>query len=95
MTSDMEAQIKQRCGTELVHADIRRCLLNIYGNQTVHMSTTRRWLACYSSNDSNMKDKPHSRQCTAVTLQNEEHLNQFTHMFLADYDQGIVYGAEY
>lgn len=81
MISDMEAQIKQRCGTELLHADIRRCLLNVYGHQTLHMSTVRRWLVCFSSNDSNMKDKPHSRQCTTDTPQNEEHFNQLTHMF--------------
>ena len=41
MVSDMEVQMKQRCGTEFFHVekmtptDIHRCLLNAYGDQTV------------------------------------------------------------
>ena len=36
------------------------------------------WVVHFSSGDSDMKDKPHFGQlCTAVTPQNEEHLNQF------------------
>ena len=41
------------------------------------VSTVRRWMACFSSGNSDVKDKPYSRQpCTAVTPRNEEHLNQ-------------------
>ena len=42
MVSDMEVQMKQRCVTELLHAekiDIHRCLLNDYGDQPVDVST--------------------------------------------------------
>ena len=44
-----------------------------------------------------MKDKPHSGwPCTAVTPQNEEHLDQLDlRCELADYNQGTVYRAEY
>ena len=43
--SDMEAWMKQRCGTELLHAekmapfDIHQCLLNINGDQTADVSS--------------------------------------------------------
>ena len=41
------------------------------------VSTVRRWVARFSSGDSNMKDKPCFRQpCTAVTPRNEERLDQ-------------------
>jgi hypothetical protein len=57
--------------------DIHRRLLNVYGDQTVDVSTVRRWVARFSSGDSDMKDKPRSgRQCTAVTPRNEERLDQ-------------------
>ena len=45
MVSDMEVHVKQRCVTEFLHAekmaptDIHLCLLNIYGDQTVHVNT--------------------------------------------------------
>jgi len=74
MASDMEVRMKQRCVTEFLHAekiapnDIHRCLLNIYGDQTVDVSTVRQWVVCFSSGDSDVKDKPHSGwPCTAVT----------------------------
>ena len=73
MASDMEVRMKQRCVTEFLHAekippnDIRRCLL-VYGDQTVDVSTVRRWVARFSSGVSDVKDKPRSgRPCTAVT----------------------------
>ena len=43
----MEVQMKQRCVTEVLHVetiapnDIQWCLLNVYGNQTVVVSTVR------------------------------------------------------
>jgi len=74
MTSDMEVRMKQRCVIEFLHVekiapyDIHRCLLNVYGDQTVDVSTVRRWVVRFSSGDSDVKDKPRSgRPCTAVT----------------------------
>jgi len=80
--SDMEVCMKQRCVIEFLHAekiapnDIHRRLLNIYGDQTVHVSTVRWWVARFSSGDSDVKDKPRSGwPCTAVTPRNEERLD--------------------
>ena len=81
--SDMEVHMKQRCVIEFLHAeniapnDIHRRLLNVYGDQTVDISTVKRWVARFSSGDSDVKDKPRSgRPCTAVTPRNEERLDQ-------------------
>jgi len=47
LASDMEVRMKQRCVTEFLHAqkiapnDIHRRLLNVYGDQTVDVSTVR------------------------------------------------------
>ena len=83
MASDMEVRMKQRYLIELLHAekiapnDIHRRLLNVYGDQTVDVSTVRRWVACFSSGDSDVKDKPCSgHPCTTVTPRNEERLDQ-------------------
>jgi len=82
MASDMEVHMKQRCVMEFLHVeknapnDIPRRLLNVYGDQTVDISTVRRWVASFSSGDSNVKDKPRSRwPRTAVTPRNEECLD--------------------
>jgi len=57
--------------------DIHRRLLNVYGDQTVNVSIVRRWVACFSSGDSDVKDKPRSgRPCTIVTPRNKERLDQ-------------------
>ena len=46
--------------------------------QTVDVSTVRRWVARFSSGDSDVQDKPRSgRPRTAVTPRNEERLDQF------------------
>jgi hypothetical protein len=73
----MEVRMKQRCVTEFLHAgkvarsDIYRRLLNVYGDQTVNVSTVRRWVVRFSSGDSDVKDKPRSgRPSTAVTPRN-------------------------
>ena len=59
MVSGMEVSLKQRCITEFLHAekmvptDIHQHLLNIYGDQTVDVSTVRRWwVVCFSRGDS-------------------------------------------
>ena len=63
MASDMEVRMMQRCVIEFLHAekivpnDIHRRLLNVYGDQTVDVSTVRRWVARFSSGDSDLKDK--------------------------------------
>ena len=52
MASDMEVQMKPNCGTEFLHTEkmaptgIHRCLLNIYGDQTVDVNTIMRWVVC-------------------------------------------------
>ena len=57
--------------------DIHRCLLNVYGDQTVDVSTVRQWVARFNSGDRDMKDKPRSgRPCITVTPRNEECLDQ-------------------
>jgi len=83
MVPDMEVRMKQRCVIEFLHEekiapnDIHRRLLNVYGDQTVDVSTARQWVAHFSSGDSDVKDKPCSgRSCTAVTPRNEERLDQ-------------------
>jgi len=35
--------------------------LNVDGDQSVDVSTVKQWVVCFSSSDSNAKDKPHSR----------------------------------
>jgi hypothetical protein len=60
--------------------DIHWCLLNVYGDQTVDVSTVRQWVARFSSGDSEVKDSPHFKlPCTTVTPQNKERLNQLIH----------------
>ena len=47
MASDMEVRIKQRCVMEFLHTekieliDIHEHLLNVYGDQTMNVSTVR------------------------------------------------------
>ena len=54
MVSGMEVSLKQRCITEFLHAekmvptDIHQHLLNIYGDQTVDVSTVRQWVVHFS-----------------------------------------------
>lgn len=56
--SDMEVLMKKRCGIEFLHVekmapiDIYQCFLNTSGEQTVDVSTVRRWVVCFSSSDS-------------------------------------------
>ena len=65
MASEMEVRMKQRCITEFLHvekiapSDIHRCLLNVYGDQTVDVSTVRQWVARFSSGG-----QRHERQAT-------------------------------
>ena len=58
MASEREVCPKQRGGIEFLHeeimaaTDIHQCLLRIYGDQTVAVSTVRRWVMHSSSGDS-------------------------------------------
>ena len=86
MVSDMEVRMNQMCVIEfllqekIAHNDINRHFLNVYGDQTVDVSTVRRWVARFSSGDSDVKDKPRSGlPCTAVTPRNEERLDKLIH----------------
>ena len=63
MTSDMEVHVMQRCVTEFFHentapTDIRWCLQNIYGDQTVDVGMARRWVVCFSSGNRNSQSPP-------------------------------------
>ena len=57
MASDMEVHMKQRCATDFLHAekmaykDIHQCLLNVYRDPTVNMSTVRQWVVHFSIGD--------------------------------------------
>ena len=65
---------------KIARIDIHQCLLSNYENQTVVVSTVWWWVVHFSHGDSDMKDKPSSRQSrTAVTPWNEEHLDLLTH----------------
>ena len=61
MASDTEVCMKQRCVTEFLHAekiepiDIHLCLLDVYGDQRVDVSTVRQWVVHFGSGDSNSK----------------------------------------
>jgi len=63
LVSDMEVWMKQRGGIKFLHEekmapiDIHQHLLNVYGEQTVDVSTVRQWVVHFSSGSSNMKLK--------------------------------------
>jgi len=58
MTFDVEVLMKQKSGNEFLHEeknvpiDIYWCLLNVYGDQTVDVSTESQWVVYISSSDS-------------------------------------------
>jgi len=86
--SEMEVRMKQRCVIEFLHAeniapnDIHRHLLNVYGEQTVDVTTVRRRVAHFNSGNSDVKDKPRSKRTfTALTPRNEERLQPFRSLF--------------
>ena len=60
MASDMEVHVKQKCVVEFRHLekivpiDIHWCLLNFYRDQSVHVSTVRRWVVCFSSDSGSL-----------------------------------------
>ena len=64
IVSDMEVHMKQRCVIEFLQmeknssTDIHQCLLNIYGDQTVDVSTARLWVVHFSSSDSDNGSLP-------------------------------------
>ena len=97
MAPDMEVQMKQRRGNEfsvwkkMASIDIHGHLVNNNGDQIVDVSTVRQWVLHFNSGDSNVKDKPCSRQpCTTVTPQNEVLLSAHPCSKSLDYDQGTV-----
>jgi len=55
MVSDTEVHMKQRSGIEFLHeekvapTDIHQHLLSVYRDQTVHVSTVKWWVVCFSS----------------------------------------------
>ncbi|PNF14748.1 hypothetical protein B7P43_G08352 [Cryptotermes secundus] len=81
MTSDIEVRTKQRCVIEFLTAeqiapiDIHRRFLKVYGDDTVEVSTVRRWVVRFNSGESEVHDKPRpGRPCSAATPHNEQRL---------------------
>ena len=75
IVSDTEGCTKQRCGTEFLHmqikiapTDIHQCLLNIYGDQTVDVSTVRCCVLCFSCGDNGSPLLVHIFMSTACRL---------------------------
>lgn len=71
--------MKQKCRTEFYHVeklvpvDFYSYMLKVSGDQIVDLSTAKRWVVHFSSDNSDLKDKTHSRlPCTAGTPQNDE-----------------------
>ena len=64
MASDVKVRMKQRCITEFLHVermaptDIHQCLLKVFGDLTVGVSTVRWWVVHFSSDDSNCGSLP-------------------------------------
>ena len=62
IASDTEVQMKQRCVIEFPHVekmaptDIHGRLLNVFGDQTVDVSTARQWVVCFGNGNSNMNN---------------------------------------
>ena len=83
MTFDMEVFMKQRCETEFFHVekaaptDIHWHLVNVYGDQTVDVSSVKQRVVHISCGDSEVEDKLLSRwPWTTVTPWNEKCLIQ-------------------
>jgi len=80
-TTDTEVHMKQQCVTEFLYAgkialiDIHH-LLKANGDHRVDVSIVRRWVLHVSRV---MKLHVTLWMCTAVTQQNEEHLDQLIH----------------
>ena len=57
MASDIEVHMKERCAIGFLHVekmaslDIHQCLLNVFGDQTVNVSTVRQWVVHFSNGE--------------------------------------------
>ena len=63
MASDMEVHMKQMCVNKSILVenmayDLHQCLLNVYGDQTVDVSTVMQWVLHFSSGDSSRGSHP-------------------------------------
>jgi hypothetical protein len=92
MASNMEARTKQICVIEfrnwvkIAPVYIRRRLLNVYGDQTVYLSTAVR----FSSGDSDVRGRPRSEPpCKAASSRTEEPLKQRDPSGLLEHGQTI------
>jgi hypothetical protein len=77
MAFDIEVCTKQKCVIEFLTAeqiaptDIHRCLLNVYGDDTVDVSTVRRWVVHFNGRESEEHNKPRpGHPCSAATVHN-------------------------
>ena len=79
----MDVRQKQRCVIEFLNAeevhpiDIHKRLVNVYGGKIVDVSTIRRWVRCFQSDDRDVRDKPRSgRSSTAINEKSEARLDE-------------------
>ncbi|PNF16036.1 hypothetical protein B7P43_G04626 [Cryptotermes secundus] len=86
MAPDKEVRTKQRCVIEFLTAeqiaptDIHRCLLKVYGDDTMEVSTVRRWVVRFNTGEIEVRNKPRPGcPCSADTPHNEQHLDQLIH----------------
>lgn len=82
MASELVEVKEKLCVIEFFHEDknapidIRRCLLNVYGDKTMDVSTVRRWMVRFNSGDSDVRQATFRLPCAAVSPRNDEHLDQ-------------------
>ena len=72
MAADMDTGRKQRGAAQFLHVekmapiDIHQYLLNVYGDQTVDVSTVRQWVVHFSSGDCDVKEKPQKIKSVSI-----------------------------
>jgi len=101
---DMEVCMEQRCVIQFLQAekmapiDIHQHLLNIYGDQTMDVSTVRWWVVYFSSGSSSERCE---RQAMFQMVMNSYHTTKWREPITAnphesaDYEWGNVYRAEH
>ena len=78
MASDIEVHTKQVCVIEFLTVeqcaliDIQRCLLKVYRDDTVDVSTVRRWLVPYRGDEKKVYKPRPGHPCSAAMPDNEQ-----------------------
>ena len=80
----MDVRQKQKYGIEFLNAEevqpieIHKRLVNVHGNETVDVSTVRRWVLRFQSGDTDVIDKLRSgRPSTATNEESKARLDKF------------------